>query len=242
MTPDPRPGRVLFSTFGWSGPGGGTILPRQLAMALSERGWSVAALAAAGDDPALGPYGARRVREDGVDVTYIHNRPSAILDVGYPERDLRHEPVERICRELLERFAPDVVHWHNLHNLGASLATVARQQGIRNVLSTHNLWTACTRSHLEREDRSLCYGPADGGTAAAAAAPGPPPAAPSPRPSRTALTGTATATRPASTPQRRRAQPNRTAPRPPGTRPPDPRINHTLPPIHNLLSMGGLGA
>jgi glycosyltransferase involved in cell wall biosynthesis len=159
----PRRGRVLFTTFGWDGPGGGTILPRQLAIALLARGWSVAALAAGGPYPSLGPYGVRRVREDGVDVTYVHNRPSAILDVGYPERDLRHEPIERIFRELLDRFTPDIVHWHNLHNLGASLTTHVRQRGIRNVLSTHNLWTVCARSHLERADRGLCYGPADAG-------------------------------------------------------------------------------
>ena len=62
---------------------------------------------------------------------------------------------------------PDVVHLHNLHNLGLSLVDETFARGIRTIFSTHNYWLGCARNYLFRDDLSLCDGPGDAGRACA---------------------------------------------------------------------------
>ena len=57
---------------------------------------------------------------------------------------------------------PDVVHYHNLHNLGLSLVDETFARGIRSFFTPHNLWLVSARNHLMREGGVLCDGPRRG--------------------------------------------------------------------------------
>lgn len=64
--------------------------------------------------------------------------------------------------QLLERVQPDLVHFHDLSLLGASLIGVAQDKGIRTVVTLHDHWFICPRFFLVRSDLSQCDGPNEG--------------------------------------------------------------------------------
>ena len=74
---------------------------------------------------------------------------------------------------------PDVVHYHNLHNLGLSLVDETFARGIRSCFTPHNLWLVCARNHLLREGGIALRRPgADGANCAPCADRVTPPATP----------------------------------------------------------------
>lgn len=162
-------GSVLMTAFGWDTPGGGSLIPQLLAKELASRGWAVTFVhVATGGAAGCEPYTTSETREHNLTRIAIHNLPSPYLDLRHPERDMRHQPVDKLLASVLQRQRPDVVHVHNLHNLGASVLRVAHSFGPRLVMTPHNFWILCPRSHLERGDRSLCIGPAQTGRTCAA--------------------------------------------------------------------------
>jgi glycosyltransferase involved in cell wall biosynthesis len=164
--PAPRrdKGRLLMTAFGWNDSGGGTMLPRFAAKELVRRGWDVTVFhAAVAPDPSGVPYALREWEEDGVRLVGVHNRPSALYDTGRPDRELDDPPITTAFADVMDRFKPDVVHFHNLHNLGAELIDVAAARGVPSYFTTHNYWLVCPRAYLLRGDGALCDGPGDAG-------------------------------------------------------------------------------
>jgi glycosyltransferase involved in cell wall biosynthesis len=158
-----------MTSFGFNDSGGGTAVPRVLAKELVRRGWDVTVFYAAVEaDPSGVPYALSRREEDGVTLVGVHNRAgNGLLEVGNPARDLDDPPVTDAFARLLDEVEPDVVHFHNLHNLGAELLELPAQRGIPSVFSPHNHWLVCPRAYLLRGDGSLCDGPGDGARCAA---------------------------------------------------------------------------
>ncbi|QEC46870.1 glycosyltransferase [Baekduia soli] len=182
VPPAPAPrrdkGRLLMTMFGFDDAGGGTMLPRFAAKELVRRGWDVCVFHAAVDpDPSGVPYALREWEEDGVRLVGVHNRPSGLWDAQRPDRELEDPPVADAFADLLDRFGPDVVHFHNLHNLGAALMDVAAARGVPAYFTTHNYWLVCPRAYLLRGDGAMCGGPGDAGADCAACTGGPDPAA-----------------------------------------------------------------
>ncbi|HMJ33104.1 MAG TPA: glycosyltransferase [Baekduia sp.] len=164
--PAPRrdKGRLLMTAFGWNDSGGGTMLPRFAAKELVRRGWDVTVFhAAVAADPSGVPYALREWEEDGVRLVGVHNRPSALYDTSRPDRELDDPPITTAFADVMDRLRPDVVHFHNLHNLGAELIDVAAARGVPSYFTTHNYWLVCPRAYLLRGDGALCDGPGDRG-------------------------------------------------------------------------------
>ena len=163
-TATPRNGRRLLMTmFGWNDSGGGTILPRLIAKELARRGWEVSVFhAATAPLPDKPPYFRQVWEEDGVRLVGIHNRPSPIFDLTQPLREIDDPVIRELFRQELESFSPDVVHFHNLHNLGATLIDEAAAHGLRSFFTTHNYWLMCPRAYLLRSNGTICDGPGDG--------------------------------------------------------------------------------
>jgi glycosyltransferase involved in cell wall biosynthesis len=166
--PAPAPrrdkGKLVMTAFGWNDSGGGTMLPRYAAKELARRGWDVTVFhAAVAPDPSGVPYALREWEEDGVRLVGVHNRPHGLLDLGSPDRELDDPPITAAFADLLDRVKPDVVHFHNLHNLGAALLDEAAARGLPSYFTTHNYWLVCPRAYLLRGDNSLCGGPGDAG-------------------------------------------------------------------------------
>jgi hypothetical protein len=136
--PEPAPatvppkGRILLTSYGFNDPGGGTVVPRLASRALAARGWDVTVFHAAVQPlPGAGAYAVREWEEDGVRLIGVFNRPHGLLDLGHPRRELDDPAIARAFGEALDRIRPDVVHYHNLHNLGLSLVDETFARGIR---------------------------------------------------------------------------------------------------------------
>lgn len=160
----PRNGRRLMMTmFGWNDSGGGTILPRLLAKELVRRDWDVTVFhAATARLPGEPPYVQREWTEDGVRLIGIHNRPSDLFDIGHPSRELNDPTITAAFASALDRLRPNLVHFHNLHNLGAALLSEPSARGLPSFFTTHNYWLICPRAYLLTGAMEICPGPGDG--------------------------------------------------------------------------------
>jgi glycosyltransferase involved in cell wall biosynthesis len=155
--------RLLMTAFGWNDPGGGTTVPRLAAKELARRGWEVTVFYAA-VEPAPGEpaYHVRAWADDGVRLLAVHNRAHGLWDHQGPLRELDDPPITAAFAAELDRCPPDVVHFHNLHNLGAALVDEVAARGIPSWFSTHNYWLVCPRAYLMTADGTICAGPGDG--------------------------------------------------------------------------------
>jgi glycosyltransferase involved in cell wall biosynthesis len=164
----PRPQRngrkIVLTSFGFNDSGGGTTVPRVVAKELVNRGWDVTVFhAATRPDPSGVPYAVREWEEDGVRLVGVHNRQHGLWDLGNPLRELDDAPITQAFAALLDRERPDVVHFHNLHNLGAALIDEAGARGVPSYFSTHNYWLICPRAYLLTGEGAICGGPGDNG-------------------------------------------------------------------------------
>src|SRR5262245_1940347 len=98
-------------------------------------------------------YALREDGYDGVRVFRVSLRPE---DYAAPFVNFFHPQVEQHFRTLMDRFAPDVVHLHNLTGLSAGVIGAARSRGITTVLTVHDHWGFCFRNTLLRDDESVC--------------------------------------------------------------------------------------
>jgi glycosyltransferase involved in cell wall biosynthesis len=157
------PRRLLMTAFGWNDPGGGTTVPRLAAKELARRGWEVTVFHAA-VKPAVGQpaYHVAAWEEDGVRLVGVHNRTHGLWDRERPLRELDDPPITAAFAGELDRVAPDAVHFHNLHNLGAALIDQAAARGVPSWFTTHNYWLICPRAYLMTGDGTICAGPGDG--------------------------------------------------------------------------------
>jgi len=159
----------MLTSFGYHDSGGGTIVPRHVAQELARRGWDVTVFhAAVGRTEDAEPYAVRTWDDGDVRLIGVFNRPHGLFDLGNPRREIDDPPITRAFAEALDEYRPEVVHFHNLHNLGAALIDESAARGIPSYFSTHNYWLACPRAYLYTEELELCHGPADGGAACAA--------------------------------------------------------------------------
>ena len=161
-------GRLMMTAFGWEDSGGGTTVPRLAAKELARRGWEVTVFhAAVGITESRVPYELREWEQDGVRLIAVHNRPHGLFDLGNPARELDDPAISHAFGAALDRLRPDVVHFHNLHNLGASLIDHASARGLPAYFTTHNYWLICPRAYLLTGSGAICGGPGDGGACAA---------------------------------------------------------------------------
>ncbi|HTA16026.1 MAG TPA: glycosyltransferase, partial [Solirubrobacteraceae bacterium] len=160
-------GRLMMTAFGWNDSGGGTIVPRLAAKELARRGWDVTVFHAATAPSESGvPYEVVESEQDGVRLLALHNRAHGIWDLGNPLRELDDPPITAAFAAALDRLQPEVVHFHNLHNLGAALIDHAAARGLPSFFSTHNYWLICPRAYLITGAGEICPGPGDGAACA----------------------------------------------------------------------------
>ena len=169
LRPQPGGRKILICMYGWEESGGGTILPRDVALAFAARGHEVSVFyAGAVERPDLAPYGIERRTEQGVELFGVFNRPSLFLDGTNPAREIDDPKLLALFEEVLEERDPEIVHCFNLHNLGMSLAAAAKARGKTVIYSSNNYWPLCPRLYLFHEDLRLCGGPWDSGENCAA--------------------------------------------------------------------------
>ncbi len=156
-----------MTAFGWNDSGGGTTVPRLAAKELARRGWDVTVFhAAVKPTESKRPYEVREWDEDGVRLIGVHNRAHGLFDLGNPQREIDDPPISAAFGQAVDDVRPDVVHFHNLHNLGASLIDHTAARGLPAYFTTHNYWLICPRAYLLDGNGGICPGPGDGSACA----------------------------------------------------------------------------
>lgn len=151
--------RILMSMFGWEDEGGGTIMPRQMALALQRAGHEVMVIyAGAPQIPNAPAYSLYEHIDQGVKLVGIFNRPAVFLDDQHPEREVLDPVVRAIFARYFDQFHPEVVHYHNFLGLSLGIADVAFERGIPSFYTPYNFWLLCPTLYLTYPNLALCRG------------------------------------------------------------------------------------
>lgn len=132
--------------------GGAELVAHELAKQMLALGHQVAAFVGDLDGP--GEHQAMGCEtRDGVSVYRINT-----LQQDYDPQHLNflHPVVDRHFAAVLQDFAPDVVHCHNLMGLSARLPILAAEYGARVFVTLHDFWGFCLRNTLLREGGHPC--------------------------------------------------------------------------------------
>ncbi len=132
--------KLLFVMYGWNDSGGGTIFPKTVAGELSLRNWEVSVFYASTKfDPTKPLYSLETEKKDNIQFYGLYNRPAPFNDPENPERETSDPEVERIFRQVLESYQPELIHIHNLHGLCLSLPKIAKETlDVPIVFTPHN--------------------------------------------------------------------------------------------------------
>ena len=80
-----------------------------------------------------------------------------------PDFDYFDPGQEAKFEAVLDDFKPDMVHFEHLGGgLSTSLPSIVKRRGIPMVLTLHDFWELCYRSHLQNTEGQLCPGPEGG--------------------------------------------------------------------------------
>ncbi|HUI30864.1 MAG TPA: glycosyltransferase [Candidatus Acidoferrales bacterium] len=99
---------------------------------------------------------------DGLKYFKVENRPAHYFDWSNPRRETENKEIENLFQNVLQKWQPDIVHFHNLVGLSMSLPIIAKKFDAATVLSAHNYWMMCSRDDLFATNESSCQGPGDG--------------------------------------------------------------------------------
>lgn len=132
--------------------GGAELIAHQQVKQLRRMGYEVVVFAGVRDNEgerhsvSVGTYEGVRVHR-----VCLHQE-----DYSYDHFNFYHERVHAAFERLVEDFAPEVVHVHNIVGLGASLIGAARRKGIRTVMTLHDYQGFCIKNTLVKNDNSVC--------------------------------------------------------------------------------------
>jgi len=88
----------------------------------------------------------------------VRNHTNSMLN-PYPFYDRQ---VEVAFERVLAEFKPDLLHFHHLADLSASLPGAAHRNGVPAIMTLHDFWPMCFMTHLRTPDEVLCPGPDEG--------------------------------------------------------------------------------
>jgi glycosyltransferase involved in cell wall biosynthesis len=156
--------RIVQVNWGWPpGQTGGPIgYVADLSKELVALGHEVFVFYAGDTDFGGRSYLHRKVQE-GVRLFSLVNSPNNFLSLGFPKEECREAKTEALFQDFLAEVNPDLVHFHSLLGLSASILEVSKSRGVSNVVSLHNYWFICPRLDLLKPPSyTLCSGPSRG--------------------------------------------------------------------------------
>lgn len=131
--------KILFTMFGWDESGGGTMFPKDTAIALANRGYDVTVFYAGLRHPRNEtPYFVENKVINGVKLVGIFNRKYDFIIPNEPLLEVRDEQIMIEFENLVLRLKPDVVHFQNFLGLGFAITAIPRKYGIRSLYTPHN--------------------------------------------------------------------------------------------------------
>lgn len=132
--------------------GGAELIAHSQALELKKNGHEV--IVFTGDISNCGKrHSIRRETYEGLTVFRIH-----LVSQDYqPEYiNFYHEEVENHFRDILNSFSPDIVHFHNIIGLSLGLISIAKQRGIKTVLTLHDNWGFCYKNTIIKTEGEIC--------------------------------------------------------------------------------------
>lgn len=155
---------ILFTMSGWRDEGGGTILPRQIALGLVRRGHRVTVVHTETTDGPTHPVCHEEgTGPDGVQLVAVRGLPGFTHSLLHPESDADDPRMRSVTAALLDRLKPDLVHYHSLNGFSLGSVEEAHRRGVPGIYTSHNYWPLCPRMYLFKSDLSLCEGPSEDG-------------------------------------------------------------------------------
>ena len=67
-----------------------------------------------------------------------------------------NQAVEKHFIKLIQKFSPDIVHFHNIIGLSVGLIHIAKQYGAKTVLTLHDHWGFCFKNTLINNSNNIC--------------------------------------------------------------------------------------
>ncbi|MBC7801777.1 MAG: glycosyltransferase, partial [Gemmatimonadaceae bacterium] len=84
-----------------------------------------------------------------------------VVGVTLPRHDVIAEfdnpEMAAVFADVLRAVQPDVVHFHSVQQLGASLLRACQAASIPYVVTVHDAWWLCARQFMVREDNQYCF-------------------------------------------------------------------------------------
>jgi glycosyltransferase involved in cell wall biosynthesis len=124
---------------------------RALSQALCRLGHEVAVFHRVAD-PAQDEYTLTEAQFEGLPVYRLNN---TFRHCDRFERTYRNADIDARFGFVLDRFRPDVVHFHHLTCLSTACVFEAKQRGLPVVMTLHDYWLICQRGQFLRRDDSL---------------------------------------------------------------------------------------
>jgi len=108
------------------------------------------------EDPEKEEFSARQEEMDGLRVTRVVNNLTRIPD---PRVYYDNHYFDQTFLKILRQERPDLVHFQHFIALSAHLVRMAKEEGYPVVLTLHDFFILCHRTHLLKRDHRLCPGP-----------------------------------------------------------------------------------
>lgn len=132
--------------------GGAELIAHYHAKLLQQRGYNV--IVFAGENTSHGDrYSMRQDVYEGLTVFRVCLRPQ---DYQLDAVNFSHPPVDAHFDSLLDAFAPDVAHMHNIMGLSAGIIHRAKRKGVKTVLTLHDYWGFCYKNTLLLKNHEVC--------------------------------------------------------------------------------------
>lgn len=123
--------KLLITMFGWNESGGGTILPKNMAIDLAKDGYDVTVFYAGLEHPRIkDPYYFDRTEQNGVKLIGVFNRDIPFINLYKPELEIYDSKVVEYFENLLDELKPDFVHFQNFVGLSFGIAEATYKRGI----------------------------------------------------------------------------------------------------------------
>ncbi|CAM4340822.1 Glycosyltransferase involved in cell wall bisynthesis [Corallococcus soli] len=138
---------VLFAPLSF---GGATLVAEQVAHRLQAEGCDVTVFTGIMNSP-LPAYTVVRYETQGLPVI-----ATQLVHGGDRALDYQNPRMGTTFVQVLKTVRPDVVHFHSIQMLSASLATACAAEGIPYTITLHDAWWLCERQFMVKEDATYC--------------------------------------------------------------------------------------
>lgn len=134
-----KPLNILMTIWGWNESGGGTLLPKQLAIQLAKIGNNVTVIFTSGNHKNNNnPYYVENTKFGNIDIYGIYNRKTHFLNSNNPELDIIDDEIIKIYEDIIIKKKPEIVHYHNFLGFSLEIENISKKYNLKTIYSPHN--------------------------------------------------------------------------------------------------------